>query len=49
MKKLIAVLVLSAFATAAYAACRTYSITQGGRTIMCLECCNGNHCTTTCN
>ena len=49
MKKVIAVLALACFATAAYAACRTYSITQGGRTIYCLECCNGSNCTTTCN
>jgi len=49
MKKLIIAVVLAAAAASAYAACRTYTIMQGGRMVMCTECCFGGHCTINCN
>ena len=49
MKSLIVAIVLAATAATAYAACRTYTLSHNGRLIFCMECCNGSHCTTTCN
>ena len=49
MKRLIAAVAISLFATAAYAACRTFTVMgPGGQLMICTECCTGNHCTITC-
>jgi len=49
MKKIIAAIALSIFATAAYAACTTHTYMMNGRFVTCTVCCDtmGN-CTTTC-
>ena len=50
MKKLILLSIGVLFAVSAYAACRTYTIiTPDGKSLFCMECCNGDHCTVTCN
>ena len=49
-RKLIVALAAALFATAAYAACRTYSVTMpDGRIMWCTECCYAGICNVTCN
>lgn len=53
MKKIVAVLAIAGFATAAYASCRYFTYTINGKTYNCTECCYGSppyrQCNTTCN
>lgn len=47
-RKLAIAAALTAFCTAAWASCTTYTIYRDGRTVMCTQCCYGGHCTVTC-
>lgn len=47
-RKLLIAALLAVVATSAYAYCRTYTIIQGGRIVVCTECCTGGYCTVDC-
>ena len=49
LKKIAAALTITAFATAAYASCRYYTVTVNGKTLSCTECCYGTGAARTCN
>lgn len=49
MKKLLAVILLSGFATTAYAACTTNSYVHNGKLVICTTCCYNGNCNTICN
>ena len=50
MRKLIVAVLLAVVATAAYAACRSFTVnTPDGRVLFCTECCYYGNCTVTCN
>lgn len=49
MKKIAIALLLAVAASAAYAACRTYTIMKDGQMIVCTECCSGGFCNVICN
>ncbi len=49
MKRILAILILAAYTTLAYAdGCTTHTIMQGGRIITCTTCCYFGNCNTTC-
>lgn len=52
MKRILIALTLTTslllFAQGAQASCRYYSVTQGGRTVHCSECCYGSQCYVNC-
>jgi len=49
MKKIIAAIALSIFATAAYAACTTQTYIMNGKIVTCTVCCDSmGNCTTNC-
>ncbi len=33
----------------AFAGCQTWTVTEGGRTVICIQCCMGLNCTLTCS
>ena len=49
MKRIVLAVVAVMFASVAYAACRTYTVTTpDGRFMVCTECCWAGSCTVTC-
>jgi heme O synthase-like polyprenyltransferase len=48
MKKVIAGICFSLFATVVYANCSTHTINSGGKFVTCTTCCYGGNCTTNC-
>ena len=49
MKKALTLIIAATLATAAYASCRSYTITMNGRSMYCSECCMGTGALRTCN
>ena len=47
-KKVLAFLAITAFASAAYASCRTHTYMFDGQIVTCMTCCYGTNCNTTC-
>jgi hypothetical protein len=48
MKKLLAAIGLTLFASAAYAACTTSTYFYNGKMVVCTTCCYNGNCTTNC-